>query len=516
MNVSAAIFFLYYAAFVGFLFADRTYVAEGVPTSKRSMIKSADRLSESGFDCKNYGFNPETCSCRNACAIDVVCEHGAMPSGVGSDCKCDCAKVNGPQDVLSVNSSFWEGATCGACAKDAGEKCVAVSLALDNESCACVAPTRTPPTQELGSSSVPSDTRNETCILKAGNCQNDGVLSKRACECKCASGWYGRTCAVSEDEKEHLGDSKETAAGSCYEILSQNPDADSDDLYWIQSASEQSGALQLHCDMAENGGGWALIADVGLDMVTQLLTNETYEKGYPENWRSQNEEGDNFIVPCRELDFGTDAVEIRVSMGSVRDFFRPLPGESLCSMLMHHDRHVWSPSDGTSEAVNAFHDFACENGDDSCTIHPFDVNLFEATVDPTEGSEQIAALLELVAMRASRSLRHRRRLFSNDEESEDGKDEDGETSDRADGQSSKKYRWWKPEFVTDPKLAGLLGGAKKGWGVDGREYISFWGGDKGGCCHSVSSLYPNESGVSDDEGAWGQTFKIHMRPALIS
>ena len=42
----------------------------------------------------------------------------------------------------------------------------------------------------------------------------------------------------------------------------------------------------------------------------------------------------------------------------------------------------------------------------------------------------------------------------------------------------------------DPALKELLGGSDLEWPlqIDGRTYLSFWGGNKGGCCHNDNAF----------------------------
>lgn len=499
-----------------------------------------DLIVQAGFDCGTYGFNPLTCSCRNACAINVVCEHGSMPQGSGSDCRCDCSALNNDKnDDVSLNTTFWTGRTCGECANDDGRtKCEAQSLAFDAASCSCTAQQQVRETKDESAATTGAASRNE-CILSADDCENGAAFSGSLCACACSEEWYGPTCSISADDAhDNLGDDEEFAATSCLEIMSARPDV-SDGMYWIASSAKGEKATFLYCDMTENGGGWALIADIGADLSTALMTNETYLYGLPsDEWRDRigsddDDERSNFVAPCALMDSGSDAVEMRVSMGSVRDYFRPLPGESLCSMLTHHDRHLWSASDGSPDAVKAFHDFVCaktdgaEEGSGDCSILPWNGAdrsvVFEAekkeSDDRSSASESDTAASSLLELRSKlrrieragdrrRALRHRRRRLLSDEDS-DAHSEAVSTQ----AKDAENFRWFQPEYIDDPKLEGLLGGAKKGWGVDGREYLSFWGGDKGGCCHAVSQLYPSEEGLTEDGGAWGQTFQLHIRPA---
>ena len=60
--------------------------------------------------------------------------------------------------------------------------------------------------------------------------------------------------------------------------------------------------------------------------------------------------------------------------------------------------------------------------------------------------------------------------------------------------------WLTPVYMTNPALQEVvLGGCNKTWptAMDGRSFISFWGGDKGGCCHEASNYYPDSNGAVD-------------------
>ena len=37
---------------------------------------------------------------------------------------------------------------------------------------------------------------------------------------------------------------------------------------------------------------------------------------------------------------------LRLSMGKVRDYFKPIPGKSLCDMLTSQNNHMWSANGG--------------------------------------------------------------------------------------------------------------------------------------------------------------------------
>ena len=88
--------------------------------------------------------------------------------------------------------------------------------------------------------------------------------------------------------------------------------------------------------------------------------------------------------------------------------------------------------------------------------------------------------------------------------------------------------WILPQFMDDdmnPSLERVLGGSRKEWPahIDGRMYLSIWGGDRGGCCHMRSAVYPGPGSHGDDrpphgadklksadDGSWKLPFSIHV------
>ena len=65
-------------------------------------------------------------------------------------------------------------------------------------------------------------------------------------------------------------------------------------------------------------------------------------------------------------------------------------------------------------------------------------------------------------------------------------------------------------FVTPKYYHQHWGGSQTWWpkSVDGRAYVSFWGGNgaNGGCCHYSSTSY----GGSADSSAWNRAFKVYL------
>lgn len=72
--------------------------------------------------------------------------------------------------------------------------------------------------------------------------------------------------------------------------------------------------------------------------------------------------------------------------------------------------------------------------------------------------------------------------------------------------------WLQPEY-SDLSAIKILGGSNETWPakIDGRKYLSIWGGYEGGCCHYSSNIYPDESGHGVDAGQWNRGFAIHVK-----
>ena len=69
--------------------------------------------------------------------------------------------------------------------------------------------------------------------------------------------------------------------------------------------------------------------------------------------------------------------------------------------------------------------------------------------------------------------------------------------------------------MLNPNLKNLLGGSNATYpkDIDGRQFLSFWGGDDGGCCHQYSTIYPDKNGGAD-KAQWGSAFKMHAQEIL--
>jgi len=155
-------------------------------------------------------------------------------------------------------------------------------------------------------------------------------------------------CELSAD-----GTTAERAASSCLTVLDTFP-ASASGVYWLLGGKKtNTKPFQAVCDMTSDGGGWTSIGVVGTSLSKRALTTMDYTRGI-----NSVDGGDaaEFVLPCENLN-GLDGDSdspllrfvIRVSMGSIRDYYRPIPGKStvsLCYLLTHRDSFQWSPNAG--------------------------------------------------------------------------------------------------------------------------------------------------------------------------
>ena len=151
------------------------------------------------------------------------------------------------------------------------------------------------------------------------------------------------------------GKTKETAATSCQTILDTVPTSASG-MYWLihpHFHSKGTAPFEVVCDMQHDGGGWTSIAAVGAELSKRTLTSMDYTRGI----NSPNAEGMEFITNCQLLNgLDGDAASpltrfiVRVSMGSIRDYYRPSVKSGhpvdLCYLLTHDNGFDWSPDAG--------------------------------------------------------------------------------------------------------------------------------------------------------------------------
>jgi len=389
-----------------------------------------------------------------------------------------------PEDMNG--HSFWSGGQCHECPEDKlkphceerglQEQGDASRRVFNASTCTC----------ETG-----------PCLLQEDDCKNDGNLDKKSCMCTCVGNWTGPSCE--DDNTDAVGTTQKKPAQSCMQILGSNPNA-TDDTYWLKSKVSGAEPLEVRCDMTgPDGGGWMEIAVAAADLEGVMLNASTYKTGV-----GSISKGDSFILPCAALDPGHDRVEMRMSIGDVRDFFKPIPGATLCDMLQSHAKHLWSASNGSPKTLSGWSEL----------LKKVDMKPFGSSAPGESDTEEgtVTSLLQLLSSqgrsRQHRMGRFRRRLLM--DAFADTPEPQIEEREHA---SLKSGRWVQPTYITEPKLAGLLGGCEKEWPreLDDREYLSLWGGDKGGCCHYTSSIYGTGEQQIADEGSWGRRFKLHIR-----
>jgi hypothetical protein len=307
------------------------------------------------------------------------------------------------------NSTYWTGDRCQICNMPEQIPC-ADGEVFDLTKCAC----------------------SHECPKPELKCLNGGKINEGTCHCKCIPGYGGKVCEYHLD-----GLTKQTAVHSCKQLIRLNPDTPSGG-YWVKP-KKHTEAFLTKCDMGMDGGGWTQIARIN------NAKNVNYDSiSYMEGVTASNSPSlsDDFILPCAHFD-GLDHSKslhrfiVRVSMGSVRDYFKLVDEQNsnLCDMLTSDDKHLWSA-----------------NGGGVGTSMP---------------------------------------------------------SDRA---NMANTGWIQPEH-SDISAIKILGGSNETWPrrIDGRKYLSIWGGYKGGCCHYSSNIYPDENGHGVDGGQWSRGFSIHIK-----
>lgn len=126
------------------------------------------------------------------------------------------------------------------------------------------------------------------------------------------------------------------AGRSCKDLLANGVTADGTN--WIDpNGGGTADAYPVRCDMTTNGGGWTELAR--FSSATVNIVASTYTAGLGAITDA------DYVVPCNRFG-GLDLFNtvMRVSMGDVRDFFRPTAGNDVCAMLQSFTRHQWSPT----------------------------------------------------------------------------------------------------------------------------------------------------------------------------
>lgn len=399
------------------------------PTEEELLVK--------GVDCGGREFERKTCQCTENCK-SLNCQNGAKQNS--TSCKCDC-----PKKTEAGQPAFWSGPECSVCTQPDPSPCG--SKGFNTTTCSC----------EAGCERL--------------ECNNNGLFNQDACSCDCPAGWAGKLC-----EEKATGKTAALAGKSCKAIMLTSSNSTSG-LYFVNPSGKDpvKNAFQVYCDMTGDGGGWLRLASVLDTLKTQNLGAAQYRDGLNEG--PPNKE---YILKCSKFNgmdmaMGTSKklknVMVRVKMGAVVDFFKPIEGESLCGMLTSLNKHLWSPNRG----------------------------LDGSEASESESESKAVFMEEEETLGLAGSLR---RLLSL--ESESPKANKG---------------WFTPVYESNPALKDVLGGSEKKWpeSIDGRMYISFWGGasSKGGCCHRSSKIFPGSVG-GVDTGSWQQEFTLDIQETIAS
>ena len=411
-------------------------------------------------------------------------------------------------------------------------------------------------------------------------CEHGGIQNLETCTCDCPPQWGGDRCEIAAD-----GKTKMRAVPSCKALLAQQANATTG-LYWLnpKGVAPATNAFQSYCDMDTDGGGWVQVAHVGAKMKEGRIDKNSYLKGTGKVGMTGSKMSE-FIEMCSKFD-GLDGnanqplkqVVVRVTMGEVKDYFKPVAGASLCDMLTSNDKHLWSvnggqpPEDGDSPPANSSlmemsgqktSFLQMQDGgrrSKGGTVHSHRHLHREAprvSLMEMAGSLQSAlgALGSRAAGREAKEAQEKRHKAAAarkaaalpsflDESSEMFKlvkhpaKAAASTAMRAPNWESHMMKrrprrsllqqgdvtgqqaaqeaadgWLQPIYEQNPMLKQvLLGGSNKTWPVeiDSRQYISFWGGDRGGCCHYYSTIFPGPNGGAADPGSWGRKFDMHI------
>jgi hypothetical protein len=229
-------------------------------------------------------------------------------------------------DSGAICVDFNDRSHCGAC----DQQCAA------NETCegrSCVAC----PGEVCGNSCAGSfDSDPDNCGGCGHSCSDKQECQSGFCITVCGGSGMPpcpATCSDDSDCPEQACiEGQCRTPQSCGALQALHPQAPSGYYYVDWDGTNGSIGFRTYCDMDTDGGGWtrlAHIADGGL-----ALDADSYNLGLGTVIDA------DYIQPCGY--FPGDAILMRVTMGSVVDFFTPASSATLCDMLGSSSLHTWS------------------------------------------------------------------------------------------------------------------------------------------------------------------------------